>query len=253
VNSRHDTSAFAARRDLYCLTSYDWPGAYDAGRWVTTAQWYFAQLGIEPTRCVVVSEGGTRSRTYSYAQLAGARLEAVEQITLLREQASTTPRKWICAAAFSARSDRHQQRYTFAFEGEYGLASHGYLLQHLMRQLADHDALGYGMVFRWNRPTDPLFYAAGLGYSRHAARSVRGPPVWRLHLHGKFRDVYPMNFLLKAHLDADVGQRSLAEAVHSDPGWGRLERLSHTAWLWTVEESQRRFLRSELEAAELLI
>jgi len=143
---------------------------------------------------MLVSEGGTRSRTYSYAQLAHVRLDAVEQITLLREQASSTPRKWSYAAAFSARAERNQKRYTFAFEGDSGFASHGYLVQHLMRRLADHDALGYGMVFRWIRPSDPLFYAAGLGYSHHNTRNAPGPPVWRLHLHGKFRDVYPMNF-----------------------------------------------------------
>jgi hypothetical protein len=248
-----DANIFANRRDLICLTSYDWPGVYDVGGWLAAAQWFFDRLGCEPTRCMLVSEAGTRSRTYSYAQLGQASLDAVEQLTLVREQASSTPRKWTCAATFSARPERRRKRYTFAFEGDNGFASHGYLVQHLTRQLADHDALGYGMVFRWIRPNDPLFYAAGFGYSRQNARNVSGPPAWRLHLHGKFRDVYPMNFLLKAHLDADVGQRSLAEAVHSDPHWGRLERLSHTAWLWTVEESQRRFLRMELEAAGLLI
>lgn len=251
MNSSGDV--FSGRRDLLCLTSYDWPGAFDAGSWVGEAQWFFERLGCEPTRCMLVSEGGTRSRTYAYAQLANARFDAVEQITLVREQVSSTPRKWTCAAAFGSRPERNQKRFTFAFEGDSGFASHGYLLQHLMRRLADHDALGYGMVFRWTRPSDPLFYAAGLGYSRHNTRVGRGPPAWRLHLHGKFRDVYPLNFLLKVHLDADVGQRSLAEAVRSDAGWGRLEQLSHTAWLWTVEESQRRFLRAELEAAGLLI
>jgi hypothetical protein len=145
----------------------------------------------------------------------------------------------------------------------------GVFIEHLVADLANLGSLGYGIGFEWKREPDPLLHVLGithglprteeeealadhdsLWFEERIARGGASPAM--RHLAGYFRDVYELNLLNRAHLNAPLEGTSFAEVVRSHE-WGSLEELAKGNWLWRVPRSAVGEVRRRLSGAGLLL
>ncbi len=74
------------------------------------------------------------------------------------------------------------------------------------------------------------------------------------HLDGRFRDVYPLNFVTEAHLTNQIGGRSLLEHIRISPlVLGEVTRLAEGCYIWQVPERDLDEVKGFLDSAGLLL
>jgi hypothetical protein len=142
----------------------------------------------------------------------------------------------------------------------------------LIEGLARKANLCYGFSFQWFEETDPFFFAMGIS---HVLDSAVNDPAddeddltdsdrWfnerslnrgggRYATAGFFRNVFPLNVLNSTHMNCVVAGLPFLVAVEKF-GWGSVEELPNSNWLWTVaEQSSREDAARHLQMAGYLI
>jgi hypothetical protein len=124
-------------------------------------------------------------------------------------------------------------------------------LTSLGQQLAQFFGARYGYVYQRLWIHGPDWYSSGIdGFSgkrfdpQPDAEDCRRNNEWGLkyctnekYRTGDLRDVYPLNFLCRAHLERAIGGQTFEAWVKADPSRGRLTPLPDTdpaLWAWEV-------------------
>lgn len=126
------------------------------------------------------------------------------------------------------------------------------------------ETVRYGYVISRPLLQGPVFFAhgvvAGLGYSSDEWDQAEKITRWSDELRGErryshdglLRDVFPVNFLSVAHLQAPVGDQTLAEWI-ADGSRGLLAEIGGGLSSWTLNPEQIPDVRDELVRAGKLI
>jgi hypothetical protein len=76
------------------------------------------------------------------------------------------------------------------------------------------------------------------------------PKYWHI---GMLRDIYPLNFLSKAHLENQIKGLPFDQWVAADPVRGTLKPLTNSMWSWRVEEDNISTIREALRPTGLVL
>ncbi len=124
----------------------------------------------------------------------------------------------------------------------------------------------YGYTYQRNYMKGPECYAWGTqsGLKDHIeADQIERKEIWRWNIIGRLgnplykphmiRDVYPMNFLSRQHLDGPVGSQTLEQWILSDSARGAIEEVVPDFWCWSVPEENIDVVRQTLIPYDILI
>ncbi|OJW51790.1 MAG: hypothetical protein BGO67_07045 [Alphaproteobacteria bacterium 41-28] len=138
----------------------------------------------------------------------------------------------------------------------------GYL-ETLAKDLYTYLQPAYGYGYQREFRQGPTFYPFGVlsgidAFSEEAKQITqwsieygRSDGNYRI---GMFRDIYPINFLSKPHLDQKIGNQTLQCWIESSPQHGELHTLiNNKLWSWWIPEDNIATVREELKPMGLLI
>lgn len=124
----------------------------------------------------------------------------------------------------------------------------------------------YGIVFRREINKGPDMYVMGIGVNledsiqKEKIESEKIGKWYRAYSFedgtyktGMLRDIYPMNFISKIHLDQPVYGGSLQQWIESSSLHGELEKFNESLWLWTVPENKTESIANDLKDTGLIV
>jgi len=246
-----------------CVAIYDWKGEIDPLQWYRTAVEYFQALGVEPD---LGSFGRTakKKRPIQFKSLNKKILSAdssnIESITLYL----TIPDYvqlvfgWTVTAGFSIGG--RTKTVFFCFDDTVRTFDHGFLLE-LIGELSESCEVTYGIAYQRPFELGPAAYAlgavVGLDYGDEDAHLIgdwfRERMGRNRHVRGLLRDVYPLNFLSRPHLETPVDGQPLADWIEAAPGRGELAPFADGLWCWSIPQQSLEDLRAILRPRGLLI
>jgi hypothetical protein len=139
-------------------------------------------------------------------------------------------------------------------------------VQKMVLDLSRWVQFGYGISYKRDFARGPGLYADGMIYGT----SRRDEPVdeqentniskW-FHIygdpedyhHGDLRDIYPLNFLSKEHLERSIDGHNLKIWIESSPDHGTLKPLTNTIWSWHVPEDKISDVREALRHTGIIL
>lgn len=108
-------------------------------------------------------------------------------------------------------------------------------------------AYGAVMGVDYNDPNSKI-YISKISNWRRAYQTNNGT-----YKTGMLRDIYPMNFISKIHLDQPVYGGSLQQWIESSSLHGELEKFNENLWLWTVPEDKTESIANDLKDTGLIV
>lgn len=122
----------------------------------------------------------------------------------------------------------------------------------------------YGYRFTESETSYPEFHVGGIGFGsdrrRHEKRitslsawshAKNTPPPHSPFEIGMLRDVYEVNWINDAHLQAKVGSTTLMERIKLDPRFGSLSPSSSKLFSWNIDLANLAFVRERLKGSGL--
>lgn len=137
------------------------------------------------------------------------------------------------------------------------------IIERTAKDLSSFFGAQYGYAYQRKFSQGPTFYPYGVhgGNERDSDEDRKKITKWNHEYRmsdgnyktGDLRDLYPYNFLSKAHLDRTVLGMPLKAWIEADPSRGTLTKLTDTLWSWHVDPCHIDAVRDALTPTGLLI
>jgi hypothetical protein len=248
-----------------CLVVYDWKGDLDPKEWYRIAVEFFEALGVEPD---TGSFGpvSPKKRPIQFKTLKKRIIKANSSSIGNIALHNTIPDyvQLIFGWTVTAQLIASDGKTTFFCFDDSLRSFHPDFMKDIMSKISALCEVVYGVAYQRPFELGPDAYAlgmgAGMGYSTEdMARSHRIGDWFRermrrnRHVQGLLRDVYPLNFLSRPHLENPVDGQPLAEWIAAAAGRGELAPMADGVWCWSVPPESLEGVRAILRPRGLLI
>ena len=267
------------RTPVYCLTLYDWPERIDMVRFYPLIKAIARELGVETNDACI-------SQSADYEGLKTLKPKTVErrivrekltglllvELSRLKHPVGTDYNypSFFCSAEdcprmFGLQPPVYQDScFSLGFEQPKERFECGYLTS-VVRRVCELVSPRFGEATVLEQRNQPSFHASGVGLGPGAADLVTEQrqldwqavfPYGDFRRQGKFRDIYPFNFISPAQMSNTITHKGqpvpLPEWIRLTGG-GTLEQISDELWCWQVPAPALKKVRRTMMKQGLLI